>query len=117
MWSRAKRRALVEDRLPGPVEIAAYYLVCEALANIDKHANASAAVVEVTVSEGVLRISVRDDGRGGAALGQGSGLVGLSDRVEALSGRITLQSPPGGSTILEVHIPLEPGGCPPPGQR
>ena len=94
-------------RLPSPVEIAAYYVVCEALANTVKHARASAAEVEVEAGDGVLRVCVRDDGRGGAAFGCGSGLVGLKDRVEALGGQITLHSPPGVGTALGAHIPLE----------
>jgi signal transduction histidine kinase len=99
----------VAGRLPDPVQTAAYYVVCEALANTAKHANASAVRVEVTAGEGVLRVRVCDDGRGGAAFGRGSGLVGLKDRVEALGGRITLDSPPGAGTALEVHIPLRNG--------
>jgi signal transduction histidine kinase len=99
----------VTGRLPRPVEIAAYYVVSEALTNMAKHARASAAEVTVAVGEGVLRVCVRDDGCGGADFGHGSGLVGLKDRVEALGGRITLDSPPGRGTTLEVHIPL--GNC------
>jgi len=96
------------DRLPGPVEIAAYYVVSETLTNTAKHAGASAAEVEVEVitGEDVLRVRVRDDGRGGAEFGGGSGLLGLKDRVEALGGRIRLHSPPGSGTTLEVHVPL-----------
>jgi signal transduction histidine kinase len=96
----------VADRPPDPVEIAAYYIVSEALTNTAKHAEASAAEVEVIAGEGMLRICVRDDGRGGADFGHGSGLVGLKDRVEALGGRITLHSPPGEGTTLMVHVPL-----------
>jgi len=80
--------------------------VAEALTNTAKHARASAAEVEVAIGEGVLQVSVRDDGRGGAGFGRGSGLVGLKDRVEALGGRIWLHSPPGSGTTLEVHVPL-----------
>jgi signal transduction histidine kinase len=103
-------RAQVSGRLPGPVEIAAYYVVCEALVNTARHAGASVARVEVAASEGVLQVRVRDDGRGGAAFGSGSGLTGLKDRVEVLGGRITLHSPPGAGTTLAVDIPL--GGGP-----
>jgi signal transduction histidine kinase len=99
-------RVQVADRLPEPVEIAAYYVVCEALANSAKHANASAVEVEVTAAESVLRVSVRDDGHGGANFGRGSGLTGLKDRIEALGGLIVLHSPPGKGTSLQVHIPL-----------
>jgi len=98
----------VPDRLPDPVEIAAYYVVSEALTNTAKHAGASAAEVEVAeiTGEDVLRVRVRDDGRGGAEFGRGSGLLGLKDRVEALGGRIALHSPAGAGTTLDGHIPL-----------
>ena len=101
----------VEGRLPEPAEVAAYYAVAEALTNTAKHADASAAEVEVAVGEGVVRVSVRDDGRGGAGFGRGSGLVGLKDRVEALGGRIQLDSPPGAGTALDIVLPLgDPSG-------
>jgi Histidine kinase-, DNA gyrase B-, and HSP90-like ATPase len=81
-------------------------VVSEALTNTARHAGAAAAQVEVTAGEGVLRVSVHDDGRGGAAFGLGSGLLGLKDRVEALGGRMTLHSPPGAGNTLEVRVPL-----------
>ena len=90
----------------GPAEIAAYYVVSEALTNTARHAGATAATVEVTCGEGTLRVRVRDDGRGGADLGQGAGLVGLEDRVEALGGRLALGSSSGAGTSLDIHIPL-----------
>jgi signal transduction histidine kinase len=96
----------VAERLPDPAEVAAYYAVAEALTNTAKHARASAAKVEVTVGEGMLRVSVRDDGRGGAAFGRSSGLVGLKDRVEALGGRLSLDSPLGAGTFLDIVLPL-----------
>jgi signal transduction histidine kinase len=99
----------VAGRVPDPVEIAAYYVVCEALVNTARHAHATAADVEVTAGEDVLRVSVRDDGCGGAAFGHGSGLVGLRDRVEALGGRILMDSPPGKGTTVEAHIPVQQG--------
>jgi signal transduction histidine kinase len=105
----ADLRVQVADRLPGPVEIAAYYVVSEALTNAARHACATAVQVEVTAGETMLRVSIRDDGCGGADIGRGSGLTGLQDRVEALSGRITLHSPSGAGTALEVHIPLKQG--------
>jgi signal transduction histidine kinase len=98
--------AQVAGRLPEQVEIAAYYVVAEALTNIAKHAHASVADVEVATGEGVLRVCVRDDGRGGADVTGGSGLVGLRDRVEALAGRISLRSPPGEGTSLQVQLPV-----------
>jgi signal transduction histidine kinase len=96
----------VEDRQPHPIEIAAYYVVAEALTNCAKHARASAAEVDVMAGEGVLRVRVRDDGLGGADFGHGSGLVGLEDRVESLGGWISLHSPPGEGTTLVAHIRL-----------
>jgi signal transduction histidine kinase len=101
----------VEGRLPQPVEIAAYYAVAEALTNVAKHARASAAEVQVEIGQGVLHVRVRDDGRGGAGFGRGSGLVGLKDRVEALGGRIRLDNPPGAGTALDIVLPLgDPSG-------
>jgi signal transduction histidine kinase len=97
----------VEGRLPEPAEIAAYYVVAEALTNAAKHAHSSVVDVEAAVGEGVLRVRVGDDGHGGADLASGSGLVGLRDRVEALGGRLSLHSPPGAGTTLEVHLPAE----------
>jgi signal transduction histidine kinase len=100
----------VTGRLPEPAETAAYYAVAEALANVAKHARASAAQVQVETGQGVLHVSVRDDGRGGAGFGRGSGLLGLKDRVEALGGRIRLDSPPGAGTALDIVLPLgDPG--------
>ena len=96
----------VKGRLPEPVEVAAYYAVAEALTNIAKYAGASAAEVEAIAGEGVLRVSVRDDGRGGADFDRGSGLAGLKDRIEALGGRISLHSPPGAGTTLQITLPL-----------
>lgn len=94
------------ERLPEPVEVAAYYVVAEALTNAAKHAHASFVKVDADVVNGDLRVSVRDDGVGGADLARGSGLVGLTDRVEALGGKVTLHSPPGEGTTLDVDLPL-----------
>jgi signal transduction histidine kinase len=96
----------VESRPPQPVEIAAYYVVSEALTNTAKYARAAAAEVDVTASERTLHVRVRDDGRGGAQAGPGSGLAGLTDRVEALGGQITLHSQPGRGTTLWADLPL-----------
>ncbi|HEY0560339.1 MAG TPA: GAF domain-containing sensor histidine kinase, partial [Frankiaceae bacterium] len=101
----------VDGRLPEPIEIAAYYVVSEALTNAVKHAHATVIDVQVLADAGELRVRVRDDGRGGANLASGSGLVGLTDRVEALGGRLVLHSPPGVGTTLHVALPLTtPGG-------
>ena len=78
----------------------------EALTNAAKHANAAQAAVCVEAVAGVLRVSVRDDGCGGADLTGGTGLVGLKDRVEAIGGRISLHSPPGTGTTLRAELPL-----------
>jgi signal transduction histidine kinase len=96
----------VSGRLPERVEVAAYYVVSEALANAAKHARASFVEVDVALGDGVLRLLVKDDGVGGAQMSGGSGLIGLSDRVEALGGRIDLTSPSGGGTTLLVTIPV-----------
>jgi signal transduction histidine kinase len=96
----------VPGRLPDPVEVAAYYVVSEALTNTARHAAATAATVTMTVADGVLRVRVRDDGRGGADFTGGSGLVGLKDRVEALGGGLALDDSPGTGTALDVRIPV-----------
>jgi signal transduction histidine kinase len=97
----------VPARLPEPVEVAAYYVVSEALANAAKHAQASVAQVEAQAHDGLLHLSVRDDGVGGAAPRGGSGLVGLADRVEALGGTIKVHSPPGHGTRLLIDLPIQ----------
>jgi signal transduction histidine kinase len=93
-------------RLPEQVEVAAYYVVSEALANAAKHARASATHVAARPVDGGLHVRVRDDGVGGAALGTGSGLTGLADRVAALGGRLVVDSPPGLGTTVAVHLPV-----------
>jgi signal transduction histidine kinase/ketosteroid isomerase-like protein len=97
----------VEGRLPEPVGLAAYYAVAEALTNMAKHAAASTVDITAETGEGLLRVRVRDDGRGGAEAAAGSGLSGLIDRVEALGGRLALHSPPGGGTTMEIELPLD----------
>jgi signal transduction histidine kinase len=96
----------VQARLPEPVEVAAYYVVSEALANAAKHAQASVALVEARARDGLLHLSVRDDGVGGAEPRGGSGLVGLADRVEALGGTIQVHSPAGRGTRLQIDLPV-----------
>ncbi|MDG9710368.1 sensor domain-containing protein [Streptomyces sp. DH10] len=95
-------------RLSQAVEAAAYFVVCEALANVGRHSGASRVEVSGGLSDGRLVLQVRDDGRGGARAGEGSGLTGLADRVSVLDGRLSLSSPPGGPTLLRVEIPCGP---------
>ncbi|UQU68154.1 sensor histidine kinase [Couchioplanes caeruleus] len=97
----------IDRRLPEAVEVAAYFVVVEALANVAKHSQATRAAVTATVHGGRLYLDVRDDGRGGADPGRGSGLVGLADRVAAVDGTVSLSSPPGGPTLVHVEIPCE----------
>ncbi|MFF7654802.1 sensor histidine kinase [Streptomyces sp. NPDC007983] len=98
-------------RLPRAVEAAAYFVVREALTNVDRHSGASRAEVSGGHRDGRLFLQVRDDGRGGADAGAGSGLTGLGDRVSALGGRLSLSSPPGGPTLLCVEFPCERTGA------
>ncbi len=97
----------IDRRLPDSVEVGAYYVVAEALTNAAKHAQASAVEVCAHATNNHLRLEIRDDGIGGAARDKGSGLTGLADRVEALRGEMTIQSPPGRGTSLLVTIPVE----------
>jgi signal transduction histidine kinase len=93
-------------RLPDQVEVAAYYAVSEALANVVKHARASAVQVEVDADDAMVRLTVCDDGIGGADLALGSGLTGLRDRIEAVGGTLEVTSPAGGGTTLLIEIPV-----------
>ncbi|MFH8800547.1 sensor domain-containing protein [Streptomyces sp. NPDC017936] len=95
-------------RLPPPVETAAYFVVCEALANVARHSGARRARVRGEHRDGRLVLELADDGRGGADAGRGTGLTGLADRVSVLAGKLSLTSPPGGPTLLRVEIPCEP---------
>jgi signal transduction histidine kinase len=95
--------------LPEAVEVAAYYVVSEALTNASKHANASEVRVDVRAHGGVLEVCVSDDGRGGAELTRGSGLLGLRDRASAIGGQLSLASAPGQGTSLRVTLPLAGG--------
>src|SRR5229473_3852143 len=98
-----------DRRLPEPVEVAAYYVVSEALTNAAKHAHASVVNVAVEARDGVLGLSIRDDGCGGADPARGSGLIGLTDRVDALGGTIEVTSPVGAGTTLLIRLPIEGG--------
>jgi signal transduction histidine kinase len=95
-----------DRRFPEPVEVTAYYVVSESLTNAAKYADTPAVDVVVTADDGALCVEVRDEGRGGADPGQGSGLLGLRDRVEAIGGTMRLTSPPGAGTSLRVELPL-----------
>jgi signal transduction histidine kinase len=101
---------VLDLRLPGAVadsvEVAAYYVIAESVTNTTKHAEASRIDVTVELRDGRLRVCVRDDGVGGADPACGSGLVGLKDRIEAMGGTMTLDSPAGGGTTLIADLPL-----------
>jgi signal transduction histidine kinase len=96
-----------QDRLPEPVEAAIYYLVAEAITNVAKYAHATQAAVVVEQSNGTVNVVVTDDGVGGAEPGGGTGLVGLTDRIEALGGRLRIESPRGRGTRLSAEIPCD----------
>ncbi len=96
----------VDDRLPEPIEVTAYFVISEALTNAAKHSNASGVNITVDTFDGQARLSISDDGVGGADPARGSGLVGLRDRVEAAGGTLTVESPPGQGTRLTVQLPL-----------
>ena len=96
-----------DEPLPRAVEAAAYYVIAESLANVGKYADASEVTVRVSHDNGCARIEVADDGVGGADAADGSGLRGLADRVAALEGTLTVDSPPGGGTRVSAEIPLE----------
>ena len=92
--------------LPETVEVAAYYVVAESLTNAAKHAQASAVIVTIQADAEILNLSVQDNGIGGADFANGSGLIGLKDRVEALGGQLSVSSPAGNGTSLTAAIPL-----------
>jgi signal transduction histidine kinase len=95
----------LDERLPAPVEAAAYYIASEALTNVAKHAHASVVELIAACGDGVLTLEVRDDGVGGVEAGRGSGILGLTDRVEALGGTISIASPHRGGTRVSVRLP------------
>jgi signal transduction histidine kinase len=99
--------AQIATRLPEPIEVAAYYVVSEALTNVAKHADASAVKITAAARAGVVDLAIRDDGRGGADPARGSGLVGLTDRVDVLGGTIEIASRHGVGTTLHVTLPIE----------
>jgi GAF domain-containing protein len=95
----------LDERLPTPVEAAAYYIASEALTNVAKHAHANVVELIAAHDDGILTLEVRDDGIGGVDAGRGSGILGLTDRVEALGGTISIASPARGGTVLSVRLP------------
>jgi len=105
------------ERLPGPVESAAYFVVSEGLANVAKYARATQASVTVRRMNGRVTVEVADDGVGGADAAQGSGLRGLADRLAALDGRLSLDSPEGRGTRLCAELPINAGSAPPDRRR
>jgi signal transduction histidine kinase len=97
--------AVSVGRLPAPAEATAYFVVAEALTNVAKHARATAATVRAHVEDGTLRLEVRDDGVG-CARPDGTGLVGLADRLAAVDGHLGVESPADGGTLVTAEIPL-----------
>jgi signal transduction histidine kinase len=106
--------AEIPGRLPESVEIAAYYVVAEALCNAWKYAQASIVRITAAIREGRLCLTVCDDGVGGADPSRGSGLMGLVDRIEALGGSIEITSRSGQGTLLHVELPSSAGAMPSP---
>jgi signal transduction histidine kinase len=98
--------AAPSERLPAHIEATAYYIVAEALTNVVRHADARSAAVAVVADRGTLRCVVSDDGRGGATIAAGTGILGLRDRAEAVAGTLTVTSPDGGGTVIAATLPL-----------
>jgi signal transduction histidine kinase len=95
-----------DEPLPAAVEAAVYFVTAETLTNVAKYADACAASIELEVTGDRLCLEISDDGVGGAGSSAGSGLAGLCDRIEALDGELTVDSPPGGGTTVRARIPL-----------
>jgi signal transduction histidine kinase len=102
----ATLESTLDMRLPAPVEVTAYYVVSEALANVGKYSNATTVTVRATGGDGLVRVEVVDDGVGGADPSLGSGLRGLADRVAAVGGGLEVHSPRGHGTVLTCTIPV-----------
>jgi signal transduction histidine kinase len=96
----------LDERLPAPLEAAAYYIASEALTNVAKHAHANTVQLIASHDDGVLTLEVRDDGIGGVDAARGSGILGLTDRAEALGGTISITSAPHCGTALSVRFPI-----------
>ena len=101
----------IEERLPQPLELAVYFVACEALANVGKYAEATAASIHLWRTERGVAIEIADDGVGGADPTGGSGLRGLADRVEALGGLLLVTSPPGEGTVITADLPCAPSSA------
>jgi signal transduction histidine kinase len=97
--------AVSVDRLPPAVEATAYFVIAEALTNVAKYAHAQLVTVTACVEDGSLQVRVRDDGVGGARP-EGSGLLGLADRLAVLDGKLRVESPVDGGTLVAADIPL-----------
>jgi signal transduction histidine kinase len=95
------------ERLSAPIEMAAYFVVAEALTNVARYAEAEVATVRVERRNGAVEVEIHDDGIGGAEIDAGTGLRGLEDRVGALEGRFSVSSPVGEGTTVEASIPCE----------
>jgi signal transduction histidine kinase len=102
---RVRVASELPGRPPAPVESAAYFAVSELLANVSKHASADQVWIDVRHDDGMLRIGVTDDGRGGADPGRGTGLHGIERRLAAFDGVLAVSSPPGGPTVVNMEIP------------
>jgi signal transduction histidine kinase len=102
-------RTAIRDRPEPAIETMAYFCAAELLTNVAKHSGARTAVVEAHTAGGRLRLTVGDDGRGGAYLGGGTGLAGLADRVATVDGSLSVESPAGGPTTVTVDVPLRAG--------
>jgi signal transduction histidine kinase len=98
--------AAITDRPAPAVETIAYFSVAELLANVGKHSGAHHARIDANTVGQLLRIQVRDDGHGGAHVGGGTGLRGLTERVQTVDGRLIVDSPDGGPTVVTVELPL-----------
>jgi signal transduction histidine kinase len=96
-----------EERFPDPVEATVYFVVAESLANVAKYSSAGRARVSITTTNGTMEVEVVDDGLGGADPARGSGLRGLTDRVEAIGGRLTVESPSGAGTTVRAEVPID----------
>jgi signal transduction histidine kinase len=98
----------VPQRFSRPIESTVYFVVSEALSNMAKHSGADRGEISGGYAQGRLTVSIRDNGRGGADIDAGTGLLGLGDRVSVVDGRLSLSSPPGGPTRIVVEIPCQP---------